>query len=48
MAIVTFQSFTDSSDGGIVETHVMHAEPIHLVESAAIGLHSSMNFGSRN
>jgi len=53
MAIVSFQSFVDSSIGGIVERHVQCAKsPMHLVESAdASGrsrLHFSMNFGSRN
>jgi len=48
-----FQSFVDSSCGGIVERHVQCAEsPMHLVESAAptgsSRLHSSLNFGSTN
>ena len=49
-ATVSFQSFTDSSNTGIVERHVQCA--MHLVKSAAPSsssrLHSSMNFGSRN
>ena len=48
MAIVPFQSFADSSRGGIVPI----SSPVHLVESAALSgssrLHSSMNFERRN
>ena len=50
MTTVPFQAFADSSCGDIVETRAMHAEPMHLVESATPSgssrLHSSMNFGA--
>jgi len=52
-SVVPFQSFADSSRGGIVDRHVQCAQsPMHVVESAAPSgssrLHSSMNFESRN
>ena len=53
MAIVPFQSFADSSHGGVVERHVQCAQsPMHLVESVdqsdSSRLHCSMNFGNKN
>ena len=53
MAIVSVQSFVDSSCGGVVKRHIQCVQsPMHLVESAAPSgssrLLSSMNFGSRN
>jgi len=53
VAIVSFQSFADSSRGGIVERHVQCTQsPMHPVESAAPSgssrLHSSVKFGGRN
>jgi len=50
VVIVPFQSFADSSRGGVVKRRAMCSEPMHLVESAALSgsrrLHSSMNFRS--
>jgi len=54
VVIVPFQTFTDSSCGGIVEKNVQCAQStMHLVKSAALSgssrftrLHSSMNFGN--
>jgi len=53
LAIASFQSFADSSRGGIVERRMQCTQsPMHLVESAASSgnsrWHCSMNFGSRN
>jgi len=51
VAIVSSESFADSSRAGIVELHVLCAQsPMHLAESAAPSgssrLQSSINFGS--
>ena len=52
LAIVSSESFADSSREGIVEQHVLCAQsPMHLAESAAPSgssrLQSSIKFGSR-
>jgi len=53
MAIVSSESFADSSRASIIERHVLCAQrPMHLAESATPSgssrLQSSINFGSIN